>query len=259
MATAATITATTASTMSTDGGGPRLWAAGLAGAAVGLCLVFLAVPRMAAQLTILPVASQVGAALSQGDAIDGPLLSEARRRYETAAGLDASDAELSLTLARLDFRAAKTYEDTAKGLNAAEAHLREAASQAPNDAFIWTELAKTALAEKAPAEKAINYLLLSWQTGRFELSSMIARPAVALAYWDELPEALREKTRQDIQRMWGRELGAYLRRLYLSLGYRERARFLEAGFPDEKERRVFLRSVLWNTNLRKELEKLRQR
>lgn len=184
--------------------------------------------------------------------MDVALLDRARRGYEVALEADRSNVSYALSLGRLDLRAGQIAQ--------AEGHLKNAVALAPNDAFVWTELARLAQLRREPEAKAAEYLKLSWLTGPYELSSLIARPKVALSYWDELSPDLRERTGADIRRMWDdKDLRWYLRPLYLSLSYEERARFLDAGFSDQAERRAFLRQVLWKLHLKKELQRYDRR
>ncbi|MBC7103716.1 MAG: hypothetical protein H5U13_10990, partial [Parvibaculum sp.] len=126
-------------------------------------------------------------------------------------------------------------------LDAALAHLKQAAAHAPNETFIWSELARTAMLQGAEAGSVIPWLRLSSLTGRFELSSVLMRPPVALSHWDELPEDLKQHARRDLGGLWARpQLRGRLARLYLGLGYRERAILLDELFADRELRARFL-------------------
>ncbi|ABS63522.1 hypothetical protein Plav_1907 [Parvibaculum lavamentivorans DS-1] len=240
--------------MSTDGRSRRI-AAGLSVAA-GLLLVALALPRAAAYGMIAADGGIAQAAMRAQKPLSADRLLAARDRYSAAHSLHPSDGNIALDLGRLDLRHAHAAGDR-DGMAAAEAEMRDAAASMPNNTFVWTELARTALLRDAPAERASAYLRLSWLTGRFERSAMRVRPAVALAYWDSLSADLQRMTRQDIERMWeDRTLRRQLRLLYLSLDYPERVRFLDVAFGEKEKRNAFFRYTLWKAGLTKELERL---
>ena len=141
--------------------------------AAGLLLCALAAPRTIAYGLVGADGGEESAALA-----------DARARFTQALAVHPSDSDIALGLARLDLRAARDGE--AAALDAALAHLKQAAAHAPNETFIWAELARTAMLQGAEARTVIPHLRLSSLTGRFELSSVLMRPPVALSYWDEL-------------------------------------------------------------------------
>lgn len=239
MAMAATTTAATANTMSTDepSAAPRPLLAGLAALAAGLLVAGLALPRVAAYGVALSDGAAVSIALAEGRGLPADALSDARRRHAQALSLHG-DAQLALDLARFDLRAADAGNGEA--LAAAHAHLREAASRSPNDAFIWSQLAHVAQLRGAPIDETAAYLRLSRLTGRFEAPAMLLRVRTALPLWSELPEDIRGGVAADMARLGGDpRLRKVLYAPYLSLGLAGRAIFLENAFETEGQRSRF--------------------
>lgn len=225
--------------MSTDEASatPRPLLAGLVALAAGLLVAGLALPRVAAYGVALSDGAAASIALAEARGLPADALDDARRRYAQALSLHG-DAQLALDLARFDLRAADAGDGEA--LAAAHAHLRDAASRSPNDAFIWSQLAHVAQLRGAPVDETAAYLRLSRLTGRFEAPAMLLRVRTALPLWNELPEDIRGGVAADMARLGGEP---YLRRSlyapYLSLGLAERAIFLEEAFATRSERGRF--------------------
>jgi len=233
--------------MSTEEASPasrRRWPAFIVLAA-GLFACALALPRVIAYGFAAGDGGRAAAVLADGGPLSPAALADARARYARALAVHPSDAALALALARLERRAAA---DDPQALEAARAHLRQAAAHAPNDAFIWSLLAKTAFERGAPVEEVAAYLRLSLFTGRFEASSMLLRVPVALAYWEALPEDRKADMARDMRRLAGE--GKLLHQtldLYLGLSYAGRAVFLDEAFASPRERRAFRVRVLQRT------------
>ncbi|WP_421866567.1 hypothetical protein [Parvibaculum sp.] len=220
----------------------------------GFFLVACSLPAVIGQAIALADGGAAAAVLRSGAALSDDDLAVARKRYGRATRWQPLDSDLAFALARLDLRAGLAGDDAA--LQVALGHFRGAAALAPNYAFVWSQLARAAAAQDAPAGEVASYLRLSYLLGRFEAPSMLARTPVAIAYWDELPEEQREATRQDLRRLYPeRRFIQGLGEIYLSLGYRERVIFLDAAFEDADQRRRFVRYVLSAAGL-KDLRKV---
>ena len=242
MVTAVTTTAATASTMSTEQRAARRLCAAFC-LATGFLLCGLAIPRGVAYGLIGADGGKAAAAVEDGTALSAAALADARRRFGEALAVHPADSDIALGLARLDLRVKGQGDEAA--LDAAMAHLRQAASHGPNETFIWAELARTAKLQGAGASTVIPYLRLSSLTGRFELSSVLMRSPVALSYWNELPEDMKEAARRDLGRLWSTpQLRGRLVRLYLDAGYKERGILLDEMFPEKEQRARFLKYVL---------------
>lgn len=217
--------------------------------AAGLFTAALAVPRVIAYGIAAGDGGHAAAILADGGALSPAALADARTRYARALRAHPSDGGLALALARLDRRAAAADP---KALDAARAHLRQAAARSPNDAFVWSLLAHTALKRGAPVEEVAGYLRLSRLTGRFEASSMLLRMRTALPLWQRLPGDLREGASRDMARLGADpKLRRSLYGPYVSLGYAERALFLDHAFAGKSERGRFRSQILKYTRQRR--------
>ena len=232
MAIAAIITTNTAGTMSVERTTLLPLFTGLVALGVGLLIAGLALPRAAAYSVVLP----------QGQYIALEALADARSRHARALSL-YGDAQLALDLVRLDLRAAE--EGDGEALAAAYRHLRAAATHSPNDALIWSQIAHTALLRGAPVDEIAGYLRLSRLIGRFQASAMLLRVRTALPLWNELPEEIRDGVATDMARLGGDPaLRKSLYAPYVSLGFAERAIFLENAFAAEAQRSRFRSQIL---------------
>lgn len=219
-----------------DGSTGRRFVAGAALAA-GLLIVALALPRTAAYGMLAMDGGRAGAALDAGRVLPPEALAGARSRYASALAVLPSDGEIATDLARLDLRAA--------ALDDAAAHFAHAARHTPNNTLVWSRLARTAQLRGEAPETVAGYLRLSRLTGRFEASGLLMRLPAGLAYWDTLPEEIREYTRADLRRLWSEpKLRREMIRMYISLGYRERAILLGETFDKDSDRARFQRQVL---------------
>lgn len=237
--------------MSTDEASPaprRRWPVFVVLAA-GLFICALAVPRVIAYGFAAGDGGRAAAVLADGGHLSPAALADARVRYARALAIHPSDAALALALARFERRAAV---DDPEALDAARAHLRQAAAHAPNDAFVWSLLAQTAFERGAPVEEVAAYLRLSRLTGRFEASSLLLRVRTALPLWERLPDDLREDAARDMARLGADpKLRRALFAPYLSLGYAERALFLDHAFADGGARSRFRSQILKYTRERR--------
>ena len=251
MAMAAITTAATASTMSTDEASPaprRRWPVFVVLAA-GVFICALALPRVIAYVFAAGDGGRAAAALADGGPISPAARAGARARYARALAIHPSDAALALALARLERRAAADDPDA---LDAARTYLRQAAAHAPNDAFVWSLLARTTFERGAPVEEIAGYLRLSRLPGRFEASSMLLRVRTALPLWERLPDDLREGTTRDMARLGADpKLRRSLYGPYVSMGYAERALFLDHAFADGGARSRFRSQILKYTRQRR--------
>ena len=230
--------------MSTDeaSAAPRPLLAGLVALAAGLLVAGLALPRVAAYGVALSDGAAASIALAEARGLSPDALSDARRRYGQALSLHG-DAQLALDLVRLDLRAAE--EGDGEALAAAYRHLRAAATHSPNDALIWSQIAHTALLRGAPVDEIAGYLRLSRLIGRFQASAMLLRVRTALPLWNELPEEIRDGVATDMARLGGDPaLRKSLYAPYVSLGFAERAIFLENAFAAEAQRSRFRSQIL---------------
>ncbi|MBC7102846.1 MAG: hypothetical protein H5U13_06425, partial [Parvibaculum sp.] len=123
--------------------------------AVGLLLCGLAIPRAVAYSLIGADGGRAGAAIEDGKALSAAEFADARQRFGEALAIHPADSDIALGLARLDLRAARNGDDAA--LDAALAHLKQAAAHAPNETFIWSELARTAMLQGAEAGSVIPW------------------------------------------------------------------------------------------------------
>ncbi|MDZ4379869.1 MAG: hypothetical protein U0942_00840 [Parvibaculum sp.] len=237
--------------MSTDEASPaprRRWPA-LVVLAAGLFTCALALPRVIAYGVAAGDGGRAAAVLADGGPLTPAALADARVRYARALAVHPSDAALALALARLERRAAA---DDPEALDAARAHLRQAAAHAPNDAFVWSLLAQTAFERGAPVEEIGGYLKLSRLTGRFEASSMLLRMRTALPLWERLPEDQRDGAARDMARLGADpKLRRSLYGPYVSMGYAERALFLDHAFAGKSERGRFRSQILKYTRERR--------
>ncbi len=219
-----------------DGSTGRRFVAGAA-LAIGCLIVALALPRTAAYGMLALDGGQAGAALDAGRVLPPEVLAGGRGRYASALAVLPSDGDIATDLARLDLRAA--------ALDDAAVHFAHAARHTPNNTFVWSRLARTAQLRGEAPEAVAGYLRLSRLTGRFEASSLLMRPQAALAYWDKLPAETKEDAIRDLRRLAGEtRLRRDMIRMYISLGYRERAILLGEAFDKDGDRVRFQRQVL---------------
>lgn len=237
--------------MSTDKASPaprRRWPVFVVLAA-GLFICALALPRVIAYGFAAGDGGRAAAVLADGGPLSPAALADARVRYARALAIHPSDAALALALARLERRAAADDPEAPDG---PRAHLRQAAAHAPNDAFVWSLLARTAFERGAPVEEVAGYLRLSRLTGRFEASSMLLRVRTALPLWERLPEDMRDGAARDMARLGADpKLRRSLYGPYLSMGYAERALFLDHAFADASARSKFRSQILKYTRERR--------
>ena len=242
MATAVIITAATASIMSTDRPAAGRWTA-IFFAAIGLFTISLAVPRVLAYGVIARDAGQAPTALANGSRLSSEAIEQARRAYRNALAVHRSDGQIARDLARFDLLALKDGDGAA--LLDASSHLRSAAALMPNNAFVWSLLARTAQRRQVPVDEIIAFLRLSKLTGRFEASSMLLRVHVAMLIWKDVPPDLQRDIRQDVGRLTPKgQLLHLLFRVYLALPYDARATFLDVIFDTPARRRLFLRRIV---------------
>ena len=242
MAMAVITTAATASTMSTDGvhGQPHRVTAFVAVLA-GLLLCALALPRGIAAAVVTADGGAVITMLKNGGRLNRAERDAGLQRFIAARFFAPGDSRIALSMARLELMKGR------KGDEQAFFYLKQAVSLSPNNAFLWGLLAKQAAGQKESLAEISNYLRLSYLTGPFEWSSVLVRLPVELANWNRIDAETRARARSDLIRMTrNREIMRPLVRLYLGLGYEERAILLREAFPASRQnqKKFFLKTVV---------------
>ena len=211
MATAGITIATTASIMSTDERqrvSRRIQSGFVYGvmALAAAALIYLSVPRIAAYVSILPVAGHIDSYLTKGAAIPGPLLDRAISAYTKASSWQPRDAYLQQTLARLYMRRFGGAELSADARQAALTSALEridlALAAAPNRHFSWTLRAEILRLSRSRVEEIAAALRMSALLGPREASSMLLRTGIIFKLWDKLPDPVRDLARQDLLALW---------------------------------------------------------
>jgi len=245
---AAITIAATAATTPTDmtearaAAGTKVLALGVFG--VGLLLVALAAPRVAAYGSVARWSSLVPEALNDRTVeVDPQRFVGARSDYCEAAELLSDDALLGQECARLAMRIADTTPDDAEAarlLGEAKASLKAAAAKAPDRAFLWSLLAAVEGETSAPGDRIALLLRTSYLTGPQEPSSITLRPRIALKYWDAMPDDIRADAGKDIRAMWlNWDLSHELQRIYLASDFRRRAIIRNYALLTKGDRQMF--------------------
>ena len=225
MAMEAITTGVTANTMSTDAQTVRrvtplsLWIPSTA-VLIGLALVVLATPRIAAYGILLSVKSRIAPSLSQGEMLPPALLDESIRAYVRAAAWMPKDADIQQTLARLYLRqVAISQSDNGSrkvALNDSLARIDAALRAAPNRHLSWTLRADilTLIGLREPeVEEALR---MSYLLGPYEASSMLLRSRIILKIWTRASPKTQAIAKSDLKSMWETHwLRQNLVRLYL--------------------------------------------
>lgn len=249
MATAATTTAVTASTMSTRSGlslfSPLAFIRGTSrrelnslvlALVAGIALIGIAVPRAVGYVMIAP-SVHVRDSIDGGRALERDALIEAYDDYGRAAGWLPGDATIhrysALIAYRLQSQAGGAESENAafgggKLIAEAVVHLREAVSVAPGKSISWALLADAELKAGAAPGDVVEMLRLSWYTGLTRPSAGIVRSRVVFANWGDMPDDIRSHALSDFEGLWKiRDLRPRLLNIYIDSDLRARAAMRE--------------------------------
>lgn len=239
MEMAATTTASTAGTMSTEARQRRRGAAGAAPfvmLALGVALLALAAPRIAAHAELISLAN-VRAALVSGAPLPEDRLQTALIAYDCAIEWRPADpafrrdrAIATRRLARLEL-AEGEYRECDSGClkRAALDDLRVHARLAPGDGFVWALYADAGIELGEELEAAFPALRLARLTAPSRASALLVHYRLAMLHWDRMPREEREHGLRHAADFWKkRSLRPLLVEIYLEAGFPARAAFREA-------------------------------
>ncbi|MGB3809087.1 MAG: hypothetical protein WA943_03260 [Parvibaculum sp.] len=237
MAITGTTIAATANIMQTDKrvGGQ---AVALAATAFGLALLVLAVPRIIAHGSIVPVTFNL--ALDKADA-----LASVRESYRRALRWQPADAQLHQDFALLSRSLINNAANTDEIEEAGDAFYATVMS-GPARGFAWSLLAGFEQSRGQSTGLYADHLRLSALLSPYETSSMVQRATVIVSAWADMPKDLRDLARRDLRRMWLTQGSprTTLITLYLQLDFAERALVRELAFENLEELKHFDRQLL---------------
>ncbi|MDO8421545.1 MAG: tetratricopeptide repeat protein [Parvibaculum sp.] len=200
---------------------------------IAVCVIALAIPRIAAYSMTAPWAEVVPAALEEGRMIEPRIfLDDAVSDFKRAVGYHGSDAVLLQDLARLHSR----QEDW----TSAEEDLRLSLAAAPNRAFVWSLLARASTERGMPPDIVASFVRLSYQTGPREASSVLVRSALIAKNWTQFPEDIQRIGKMDFQNIYDTP---WMRRemvqMYLDSDFAGRSAFRDTVLQTPRDARVF--------------------
>jgi len=173
----------------------------LGAAALGLTLLFLAIPRIVSGALILPH-EPVIRLVQHGADIPVERLVEARRAYEAAIAWHGGADEWA-GLAVLQLRLALTLGISSPGgravLESARESARQALARTPADPYVWAQLAEAERILEGPGPAFRAALMRSVATGPHEPTLAPFRAALGLGAWDVLNDAERERIADQVR------------------------------------------------------------
>lgn len=208
-----------------DAGAIARWSARLLPLLLGGLLLGLSVPRLMAEIALLPGnplldAVQRGARLSAGDL---QKLMESRRRALAWSGA----ARLRLDLASIEILAADSAPGGGAGNDEAMARaaedLRSGLARAPADPEAWTRLAYAEIARGQPARRIAPILAMAIETAPVAPELTFARLELCLVEWPYLPQPVRALVDEQIRIAW-RQSGERLVALAAATGRKDAVR-----------------------------------
>lgn len=250
MAMAATIIVNTADTMPTDSqaerqlhGSVARYLIAIVALTAGAALLALAVPRGIAYAQITPWSDVVPAAIKNGSPLSRADAEAARADYAKALQWQPMDADLRQSLALLQIRLPDGYKLNAEGdKNSSKiaTTLREAAKAAPNNAYIWSLIARQAKVDGMPVESYVDFIRLSALLGPYEASAVLGRTRLILASWNAMPADLQADANRNLRLMWvGYVLRPPLLAMYFDLDKTGRLALRKAALETDGERKSF--------------------
>lgn len=210
---------------------------GLITIGLGILLLYVAVPRTAAQLLLLP-GNAAYRHLTRGEGITLEGYDRILRSRDAALGwveLPEARIQLGETLYLMARRAAEFGVDEGAALREARRQLQLGLAQAPANARAWLWLADASQALDDP-EAAARAVRLSLLAAPRDVNVAPARAGLAFALWDRLADDARAIAAGDARRaLWYGE-GAGLVAQAEEAGRLELLRELVAGDPVSMER-----------------------
>ena len=107
-------------------------------------------------------------------------------------------ADLALRQAQLS-KAGADQPAAAKAFRASRKYSIQALSRGPSDPYAWYALSYSQQALTGLSGAALRYLTMSFEIGAIEGQLLISRISFCYAYWESLPDDLRERSRQQIR------------------------------------------------------------
>ena len=187
------------------GRGARIGAAAVSLALGGLLLA-MAVPRVVAEVVLLP-GNRVLTLMQKGQAPSDrelELFIATRRRslvWADQARVRTDLALAELALAQREIGGGPRYGEL---VAAAEQSLREGLARAPADPFAWARLGFGELGAVEPGSRVAAALEMSLRTGRVEPGLSLARLELCLIVWPDFPPASRPLIEDQIRLAWDR-------------------------------------------------------
>lgn len=244
MAMAVTTTENTAAIMSTEAhiaSGPNVrrqqsWGLVLLAACIGMALITLAVPRIAAYGPLVSF-GPVRAALDQGTDVHSARLDAASEALGRAGQWLPAEAAILRDRARVGRRLAAIAGDPEMAIElqrSAAVDLRAAAAAAPFDAFNWALLADAEIAAGKAPEDVLPALRLARLTGPRKASAILLQHGIVMRHWTSMPEEMRAHAMADAAVFWRRApYRPFLLESYLDAGFAARAAFRRALAADD--------------------------
>lgn len=187
-----------------DTGAARGWRAGFFPLLLGGLLVGLSVPRLMAEIALLPGnhlldAVQRGARLGAGD-LQKLIATQRRALAWTGSArirIDLASAEISA----VDNEPGGSASDNQTMARAIE-DLRAGLVQAPADPEAWTRAAYAGIAEGQPARQIVPILAMAIETAPIAPGLIFPRLELCLVEWPYLSEAVRALVDEQIRIAW---------------------------------------------------------
>ena len=191
-------------------------------AVLGGILVFLALPRLAAEYNRLQAAPTLLAISRRGEEISGTKIAMAAEKLENASSFANGNRTIFNALATADLAIYESFKSEGKGdeayaaLSRAQANLRKALKRAPGEANLWYLLAEARARSRGVDKKTVEYLRLSYLIGPREGWVAHRRLKFSLLLWPLLPKDTRAMVYREIRSLWSKHVyRRELARIYL--------------------------------------------